>query len=159
MKKCLLLGFLLLIAGITYAQVTVTGTVSAASDGEAIPGVSIIIKGTTKGVTTDLEGNYTITADADNVLVYSFIGYKPQEMSIGNQSVINIQLEEDISNLEEFVVVGYGTMKKSDMSSAHVTVTSEDIEKTVNTTIEQAIQGRAAGVYVTKNTEIGRAHV
>ncbi|AGA79964.1 SusC/RagA family TonB-linked outer membrane protein [Echinicola vietnamensis] len=152
MKKCLLLGFLLLIAGITYAQVTVTGTVSAASDGEAIPGVSIIIKGTTKGVTTDLEGNYTITADADNVLVYSFIGYKPQEMSIGNQSVINIQLEEDISNLEEFVVVGYGTMKKSDMSSAHVTVTSEDIEKTVNTTIEQAIQGRAAGVYVTKNT-------
>lgn len=63
MKKCLLLGFLLLIAGITYAQVTVTGTVSAASDGEAIPGVSIIIKGTTKGVTTDLEGNYTITAE------------------------------------------------------------------------------------------------
>ncbi|GGZ31260.1 SusC/RagA family TonB-linked outer membrane protein [Echinicola pacifica] len=152
MKKCLLLGFLLLLTGITYAQVTVTGKVSSAKGGEAIPGVSILIKGTTKGVTTNLEGNYTITVNSEDELIYRSLGYATQEATVGNQSVINISLEEDVSNLDEFVVVGYGTMKKADMTSAHVTVSADAIEKTVNTTLEQAIQGRAAGVYVTKNT-------
>ncbi|MBD8490836.1 TonB-dependent receptor [Echinicola sp. CAU 1574] len=153
MKKCLLLGLLLfMVIGITHAQVTVTGKVSSSSEGEGIPGVSILIKGTSTGVTTDLEGNFSIPATSEDILVFRSLGYQMQEILVGNQTQINVVLKEDISSLEEFVVVGYGTMKKSDMTSAHVTVSSEDIERTVNTTVEQALQGRAAGVYVTQNT-------
>ncbi|SHO60426.1 TonB-linked SusC/RagA family outer membrane protein [Algoriphagus zhangzhouensis] len=153
MMKKLLPIWLFLLAGMVHAQVTVKGTVTSAADGLSLPGVTVLVKGTTTGVATDADGGYSITApSSSSVLVFSFIGFKPQEIQVGNQSVIDVNMEEDMASLDEVVVVGYGTMKKRDMSSAQVSVSSEDIERTVNTTIEQALQGRAAGVYVTQNT-------
>jgi TonB-linked SusC/RagA family outer membrane protein len=152
MKKLLPL-LLMLLAGVVHAQVTVKGTVTSSGDGLTLPGVTVLVKGTTTGVATNGDGTYSITAPSSNsTLVYSFIGYKAQEIMVANQSTINVNLEEDMSSLDEVVVIGYGTMKKRDMSSAQVSVTSQDIERTVNTTVEQALQGRAAGVYVTQNT-------
>ncbi|WP_343853243.1 TonB-dependent receptor [Algoriphagus jejuensis] len=152
MKKLLPL-WLMLLVGVVQAQVTVRGTVTSSGDGLSLPGVTVLVKGTTTGVATDGDGRYSISApNANSVLVFSFIGFKSQEILVGNQSTIDVTMEEDMSSLDEVVVVGYGTMKKRDMSSAQVSVTSEDIERTVNTTVEQALQGRAAGVYVTQNT-------
>src|SRR5690606_24128559 len=153
MMKKLLPLWLMLLVGVVQAQVTVKGTVNSEGDGLSLPGVTVLVKGTTTGVATEVDGTYSITApSSESVLVFSFIGYKSQEVTVGNQSTINIYMEEDMASLDEVVVVGYGTMKKRDMSSAQVSVTSEDIERTVNTTVEQALQGRAAGVYVTQNT-------
>ncbi|GAB3221196.1 TonB-dependent receptor [Algoriphagus aestuariicola] len=143
----------MLLVGVVQAQVTVRGTVRSAGDGLGLPGVTVLVKGTTTGIASNGDGTYSISVpSSDAVLVYSFIGFKSQEILVGNQSVIDVNLEEDMSSLDEVVVVGYGTMKKRDMSSAQVSVSSEDIERTVNTTVEQALQGRAAGVYVTQNT-------
>ena len=153
MMKKLLPLWLMLLAGVVQAQVTVRGTVNSSGDGLSLPGVTVLVKGTTTGVATDGDGRYSISApNANSVLVFSFIGFKSQEILVGNQSTIDITMEEDMSSLDEVVVVGYGTMKKRDMSSAQVSVNSESIERTVNTTVEQALQGRAAGVYVTQNT-------
>ncbi len=152
MKKLLPL-WLVLLVGMAQAQVTVRGTVRSGADQMPLPGVTVLVKGTTIGVATETNGSYSISApSSDAVLVFSFIGFSTKEIQVGNQSVIDVVLEEDIAALEEFVVVGYGTMKKKDLTSAHVSVSSEDIQRTVNTTVEQALQGRAAGVYVTQNT-------
>lgn len=137
---------------VSYAQQrTVTGTVSDAS-GLGLPGVNVVKKGTTTGTATDGSGNFSIEASDDDVLVISFIGYQPQEVKVGTQTKISVTLIEDISTLEEVVVVGYGEMRRADLASAQTSISSKDIASTVNTTIEQAIQGRSAGVYVTQNT-------
>lgn len=144
---------LMLLVGVVQAQVTVRGTVKSSGDNLTLPGVTVLVKGTTTGVATDGDGSYSISVpNSNSVLVFSFIGFKPQEVLVGNQSTIDLTLEEDMSSLDEVVVVGYGTMKKRDMSSAQVSVTSEEIGRTINTTVEQALQGRAAGVYVTQNS-------
>ncbi|MBN8651335.1 MAG: TonB-dependent receptor [Cytophagales bacterium] len=132
-------------------KAVVTGVVKDAS-GAAMPAVNVIIKGTTTGVTTDASGTFNIQASPQDVLVFSFIGYASQEKPVGNQTTINIKLEEDVTALQEIVVVGYGEMRKSDIASAQTSISSKDLQRTVNTTIEQALQGRAAGVYVTQNT-------
>jgi len=151
MKRLLPL-LLFLMVGIAHAQVTVRGTVTSETDGLGIPGVTVQVKETNAGVATDIDGNYTITATPGQTLVFRSMGYKSREMTLGNQTTLNLTMSEDLASLDEVVVVGYGTMRKKDMTSAHVSVTSEDIARTVNTTVEQALQGRAAGVYVTQNT-------
>src|SRR5690606_9494815 len=153
MMKKLLPLWLIHSVGEIQAQVTARGTVNSSCDVHSLPGLMVVLKGTTTGVATDGDGSYSISVpNAISVLVFSFIGFKSQEIVVGNQSSIDVTMEEDMSSLDEIVVVGYGTMKKRDMSSAQVSVSSEDIERTVNTTVEQALQGRAAGVYVTQNT-------
>jgi len=120
--------------------------------GAPLPGVNILVKGTTVGATTDAEGRFSLEAAPQDVLVASFIGFKRIEIAVGNQTQLNLEMAEDVSTLEEVVVVGYGEMKRSSLSSAQVSISSDQISQTVNTTIEQAIQGRAANVYVTQNT-------
>jgi TonB-dependent starch-binding outer membrane protein SusC len=143
---------LLLITLGAYAQKSaVTGTITDAG-GAPMPGVNVILKGTTNGTSSDGNGNFTIEASPDDILVISFIGYSTQEIKVDNQTRIDIKMQEDVSTLSEIVVVGYGEMKRTDLSSAQVSVSSEQIAKTVNTTFEQGLQGRAAGVYVTQNT-------
>lgn len=143
----------LLITLSAYAQQRhiVTGTIKDAG-GNPMPGVNVLLKGTTIGVATDVGGKFSIEANDEDILVISFIGYKSQEIRVGVQTSIDIQMEEDVSTLSEVVVVGYGEMKRTDLSSAQVSIGANDIQKTVNTTLDQAIQGRAAGVYVTQNT-------
>ena len=143
---------LLLISASAWAQERViTGRVTDVA-GNPIPGVNVIIKGTTTGTATDGDGTFSIEASEKDVLQMSFIGFTPREIAVGTQTRIDVQMEEDVATLEEVVVVGYGEMRRADLTSAQTSISSKDIERTVNTTIEQAIQGRAAGVYVTQNT-------
>jgi TonB-dependent starch-binding outer membrane protein SusC len=143
---------LLLIAQAAVAQTrTITGTVTEET-GAPMPGVNVVVKGTTNGTTTDGNGAFSIEAADDAVLVASFIGYVTQEKRVGTLTKIDFQLQEDIATLQEVVVVGYGTMKREDLTTAQTSVNKEQIQRTVNTTLEQAIQGRAAGVLVTQNT-------
>jgi len=135
----------------TTARHPVSGKVTS-PDGQGLPGVSIIIKGTTNGVASDVEGNYTIEAANTDVLVVSYIGFVTQEVTVGTRTQLNVGLKEDQKMLNEVVVTGYGELRKVDVPGAQTTISSKSIEKTVNTTVEQAIQGRAPGVYVTQNT-------
>lgn len=148
LKKMLLPVFLLL-GSFIYAQ-TVTGTVSDAAG--PIPGVNIIIKGTTTGVATDFDGNYEITADNGDVLVFSFIGYLTQEISYTGQSTIDVLLEEDAAKLEEVVIIGYGQTTIKDATGSVASVKAEDFNKGVVTTPDQLIQGRVSGVQVTASS-------
>lgn len=145
----------LLLVAITFSvkaqEQVVTGTVTD-GDGNPIPGVNVILKGTTSGTATDENGAFSIEANEGDVLQFSFIGFTSQERIVGTQTRLDIQMEEDVATLDEVVVVGYGEMRRADLTSAQTSISSRDIERTVNTTIEQAIQGRAAGVYVTQNT-------
>jgi len=151
----LLLAIIFIQVNVVLAQAptrhAVTGKVTS-PDGQGLPGVSIIIKGTTNGVASDVEGNYSIEAANTDVLVISYIGFVTQEVTVGTRTQINVSLQEDQKVLNEVVVTGYGELRKVDVPGAQTTISSKSIEKTVNTTVEQAIQGRAPGVYVTQNT-------
>lgn len=134
-----------------FASITVTGKITDES-GQPILLAAVVEKGTTNGVSTDLDGNYRIVVDENAILVISYLGYSTQEVSVNKRTVVNITLSQDVRLLEEVVVIGYGTSKRTDLTTAQVSVSSREIERTVNTTIEQAIQGRASGVYITQNS-------
>ena len=123
----------------------VSGVIVDAS-GLPIIGANIIEKGTTNGVITDLDGNFTINVQPGSTLVISYIGYVSQEIKVGNQTMLNITLKEDSEMLDEVVVVGYGTMKKSDLSGASVSMDEDAIKGSIITNLDQSLQGRAAGV-------------
>ncbi len=146
MKSKLLTSLLVLLvaAGSLFAQNRVVGTVR---DGVGpVIGASVMEKGTQNGAVTDLDGNYVITVKPGATLVFSSIGYATQEIEVGNQSRINVLLQEDTEFLDEVVVVGYGTMKRSDLSGASVSMKEEDLKGSVITNLDQSLQGRAAGV-------------
>jgi len=130
----------------------VSGTVTSTEDNSAIPGVNILIKGTTQGTTTDLDGKFTLRVDDNSaVLVISSVGFITEEIEVGTQSVINVTMTPDITSLSEIVVIGYGTQKREDVTGAISSVSAETIEKVPVTTVNQALQGRAAGVQVVNN--------
>lgn len=148
MKHKLLTSMLALfaIASSLYAQnIKVTGTVKDGT-GEGVIGASVMEKGTANGAITDLDGNYAITVAPGATLVFSSIGYATQEIVVGGQTVINVILKEDAEFLDEVVVVGYGTMKKSDLAGASVSMKEDGIKGSIITNIDQSLQGRAAGV-------------
>jgi TonB-linked SusC/RagA family outer membrane protein len=143
---------LIFVLGITntYGQDQQIRGVVFDEDGSPLPGVTILLKGTTRGTTTDLDGEFAISAPSTGVLVFSFIGYNPTEITIGNQSQINVTLSPDLADLEEVIVVGYGTAKKSQLTGAISSVGSKEIQELPITDARQALQGRAAGVDVTQ---------
>ncbi|HEY4789696.1 MAG TPA: SusC/RagA family TonB-linked outer membrane protein [Bacteroidales bacterium] len=131
-------------------QIKVSGTVVSSKDGQPLPGVSVMEKGTANGAISDEKGRYSLTVQSSNAtLIFSFIGYQIEEKAVGGQSTIDVSLTEDIRQLDEIVVVGYGTAKKSDISGSIVSVSSEDMLKKAPTNIIQGLQGVAAGVMVT----------
>lgn len=131
-------------------DITVKGKVSDAETGDGLPGVSVSAKGSTKGAVTDVNGEYSITvSDGKAVLVFSYVGYTPQEITVGGQTQINIQLKSDSKTLSEVVVVGYGTAKKTDITGAVKSVRSEEFNKGIINSPEQLLQGKVAGVNVT----------
>jgi TonB-linked SusC/RagA family outer membrane protein len=140
----------------SYAQEkNVTGTVKDVSN-IPLPGVNVLIKNTTRGAQTDFDGNFSISAKPGEVLVISFVGMKTTEITIDAKSSYNVVLQEDTAQLDEVVVVGYGTQKKSDVTGALVSVNAEDLTaRPVNNAIE-AIQGKAAGVDITSNERPGQ---
>ncbi len=146
-----LLGFAVLLSW-QFAQAqnrTVSGKVSDASGG-GLPGVSVTVKGTTQGAITDAAGKFSTQAANNATLVFSYIGFKAQEIAIGNKSTIDVSLEEDAASLSEVVVVGYGTQKKSQMTGAISSISAKDISELPVTNARQALQGRAAGVEVSQ---------
>jgi len=150
-KKLLLtvLSFSLLASSVWAQDRLVTGTVKSGEDGSTVPGVNVLVQGTTKGTTTDVEGRYSIELSAnENVLVFSFIGFTQAVVQVGNQTVVDVVLEPDITSLDEVVVVGYGTQREKDLTSAITTVKSEDIVKTPTAQAMQSLQGRVAGVQI-----------
>jgi TonB-linked SusC/RagA family outer membrane protein len=129
---------------------TVTGTVTS-DTGETMPGVSILVKGTTTGTTTDLDGRYSISAASNATLVFSFIGMVTQEVAINGRSSIDVVLATETSQLDEVLVVGYGTIKKSDLTGSVSSVKAEELTAFPIASAVQALQGRAAGVSVQAN--------
>lgn len=128
----------------------ITGVVND-DQGSPLPGVSILVKGTVQGSITDFEGKYSVTVPEGSTLVYSSIGFLSQEVVITDQSVIDISLREDIMELDEIVVVGYGTSKKSDLTGAMASLNGDDFNAIAGASPEQMMQGRVAGVEITSN--------
>lgn len=153
-KKNLLATFITLAFIITgYAQQkTITGVVTSSSGGP-LPGVSIVVKGTTVGVITDFDGNYSISEDDQNgILVFSYVGFKTQEINIGNRKVINIDLQESAEGLDEVVVVGYGSQKKIDLTGSITSLDSESYEEQPVLSTSNALQGRVAGLQISNTS-------
>ncbi len=148
--KLILFFFNLLIPAIVFSQTTVTGTVTDAEEGNTLPGVTILEKNTEIGTITDVDGNYSITVPQDAILLFSYIGYETQEIEVGNQSVINVSLKPQIELLDEIIVIGYGVQKKSDKTGAVSQIKAEDLSGGVITDAIQTIQGKSAGVLVSK---------
>lgn len=133
------------------ADITIKGTITDET-GEKLPGVSVAVKGTTRGSTSNNSGEYSISVPDDkSVLVFSFVGYIAQEVLVGNKTILNVALKVDNKSLEEVVVVGYGTVKKSDLTGSVSSVKAEQIVAYPAGGVTQALQGRAAGVQIQSN--------
>lgn len=154
MKKYLFMLFLVLLSIQMYAQnrVQYTGTVIAGDNNEPLPGASVTVKNTSTGTVTDIDGRFSIKAAKDAVFVISFIGFETQELTLKSGNDIRIVLQPDMKVLDESVVVGYGTVKKSELTTASSGIRSEDMNMTGVTSFEQSLQGKLSGVVVI-NTE------
>jgi len=152
-KNKLLITLILLITSVfIYGQQTISGKVTT-SDNEPLPGVNIIIKGTSVGVTSDFDGLYSIKNVAStDILVFSYISYKTIEKKVGNLKILNVVLESDTQLLDDIVIIGYGTSKKSDLTGSVSSISSKDFKRQPLTRVEDALQSRAAGVSVIRNT-------
>ncbi len=138
----------------TYGQdKTINGKVTDKAN-QPLPGASVLVKGTSNGAQTDFDGNFTLTASTNGTLVISYLGFITKEVAINNQEQFAIILEEDVSRLDEVVVVGYGAVKKSDLTGSVSSVKAEDINAIPVSSLDQALQGRASGVSVVQNSGI-----
>jgi TonB-linked SusC/RagA family outer membrane protein len=152
----MLLHSLLCLTAVAQEEKQVSGKVTSQDDGSSVPGVNIVVQGTSKGTTSDAEGNYSIQLGAsENTLVFSFVGFKPATVQVDGQTTINVALESDVTSLEEVVVVGYGTQREKDLTSAITTVRSEDIVKTPTGQAMQALQGKVPGLQVVSSGQPG----
>src|ERR1700712_268787 len=150
MRRTLILFWLALLAGINlFAQThTVTGTVTDNISGETLIGVTVAIKGTQNATTTNTNGKFSINIAGSNqaTLVFSYVGYEQQVIALTNQTVVNVKLKSSSKGLEEVVVIGYGAVKKKDLTGAVTQVNMGDLEKAPVVSFEDAIGGRVAGV-------------
>jgi len=160
MERCkiLLCVSMLLLSMASFAQIKVTGIASDAATGEGLPFITIQIKGTTLGTTSDMDGAYNIDVpDGNAVLVYSYIGYQTKEVVVGNQTHINVSLSENVELLDEVVVVGYGVQNKRDVTGSIAKVGGEELMSIPTGSFDSALQGRAAGVQVTQTSGMAGA--
>ncbi len=152
-KKILINLFAILIPLITYAQTNeIAGKITDAVTGEPLIGANVIIKGTTKGTITDYNGEFTLSVTPEDFIEIRYVGYITEEFKVGNQTQFTINLDQDTQSLEEVVVIGYGRVKKSDLTGSVSSVRGVDLIKIQSVSPEQALQGRVAGVRVTSNS-------
>src|SRR6478736_810306 len=145
--------FLVMMCVSASAQRAVQGTVTSAEDGQPIPGVNVIVEGTSTGTATDVEGKYSLQlAEGQNMLHFSFVGYATQTVTVGDRSQVDVQLASDTQTLEEVVVIGYGVQKKSDLTGAVASVSGSDLSKIPSLNPVQGLMGKAAGVQVTNTS-------
>ena len=135
--------------GVSVVVQTITGTIVDA-DGIPLPGATVVIKGTSKGTQSDFDGNFTIDANTGDVLEISYVGFKTQEIIISSQTSLSITLQEDVDALSEVVVVGYGAVKKSDLAGSVAQLKTKAFEEQPITRVEEALQGRVAGVTLSR---------
>ena len=147
LKQLLLFSFVIIVSSLGYAQQNVSGSIS---DGIGpLPGVTVIEKGTDNGVSSDFDGNYTITTtNQDAILVFSYIGFLTQEISVGDSSNMDVQLSQDVQGLEEIVVTGYGTQKKETLTGSIATIGGDDLERSASPNLGSALAGKVAGVFI-----------
>jgi TonB-dependent starch-binding outer membrane protein SusC len=151
-RLLMVLALYMAMSSLALAQAQVSGTVTS-KQGDALPGVNVLLKGTTRGTTTDETGKYKLeTLEGDAILVFSSIGYLNQEISVGNRTVVDVSLEDDVQSLEEVVVVGYGTVRKSDLTGSVASVKSDAYRDMPLASVEQGLQARVAGVQVTQSS-------
>ena len=154
-RLVLFLFFLFSYANSHAQESVVTGTVTSVEDQFPIPGVNVLIKGTTRGTSTDFDGKYEISAKAGDVIEFSYVGFKTQSVTVSNQTVINIILQNDVESLNEIVVIGYGTQKRSEVTGSIASIKSEELLKQPALNATQAIQGKLAGVNIVNSDAPG----
>jgi len=152
--KALLFSCVLLFTGhlATAQSKTVTGTVTSSEDDAPIPGVNIVIKNTTTGSVTDVNGQYSLAVGETDILIFSSIGFTTQEIPVAGRSVIDVTMESDVRSLEELVVVGYGSQLKKEITGSVQTVTAKDLKDIPVSQISQKLQGKLAGVQINQTT-------
>ena len=148
--KLLLIGILLSSTFTMFAQQIVKGIVKEQSSGEPLPGVSVLVKGTSNGVQTDFDGNFTLEkVKAGDILLFQYLGYADKEVVIGTNFNLNVLLSESSEQLDEIIVVGYGTTTVKDATGSVESITAKDMTKGNIVTAENLISGRVAGVNIT----------
>lgn len=148
--KVFLLLAAILTSLVSSAQLkTITGKVTDAKSGEPLPGVTVVVKGTTNGTASNVNGEYTLNVETNQVLVFSFVGYNPKEVTVGAETVINVQLEQSVESLDEVVVIGYGQVKKEDATGSVTAVNSNDFNMGAITSPQELVSGKIAGVQIT----------
>lgn len=151
-KKLTLFLVLSLSCMMAFAQKTITGSI-VDEKGETMIGVSVAVKGTTNGTITDINGKFTLNNVRDDATITtSYVGYLPQETTVGNRSVINLIIKEDTKALEEVVVIGYGTQRKQDLTGSIGSVNPKAITAKGSTTMLESLQGQVPGVAITQNS-------
>ena len=155
-RKLSLVVCFLAVSVFAFAQQRVTGTVTDAN-GEPVIGASVIVEGTTTGTTTGVDGTFTISAPEKANLVFAYLGYKDQVVAVAGKTTVNVQLVEDAALLEDVVVVGYGVMKRSDLTGSTTSLRSEDITAVMAANPIEALQGKSTGVAVFTNNQPGEA--
>ena len=151
LKTIFLLFVFLIGMGIQIANAQdrqITGTVTSSEDGRTLPGTTVLLKGTNKGTVTDLDGNFSITVPEGATLVFSFVGMSTQEVPVGTSNVIDVVLEPDYARLDEVVVIGYGSVRKAELTSSVSSVKSDDFVKGSVRDAGQLLQGKVAGLAV-----------
>lgn len=149
MKQILMMAFLLITLPAFSQQVTVSGKVTDAETGDPLPGVSIVEQGTQNGTSTDVDGNYSITLPEDAMLVFSFVGYQSQQISVEGRTQVNVELQQQVQEMEEVVVIGYGQVRKEDVTGSVDKISTEDFQQGAITSPQKLLQGKAAGVQIT----------
>ena len=144
----LLLVSILFCSSILAQEITVKGRVISQEEPDGIPGVAIMVKGTTTGTVTDVDGNYSIKANAKAVLQFSSIGYTPYEVVVGDRGIINVELQTSVEQLEEVVVVGYGEQKKASIVGTVSNMKNDDLKRAAPSNLTAAIGGRVTGALV-----------
>jgi hypothetical protein len=151
-KLLLTLLFLAGLAQVANSQ-TVTGRIASAEKNEPLPGVSVVLKGTAQGTTTDRDGRFSLRVpNKDAVLVVSYIGYVRQEITVGDRTTIDLTLEQDNKSLEEVVVVGYGSQRKANLTGAVSTIDAKVIQNRPSSNLANALQGTTPGLIVTRTS-------
>ncbi len=147
----LLTGLFLITSSLLAQEMTITGVVSDASTGDVLPGVTVAIKNTTTGTITTPDGNYTLSVNSGDALIFSFIGYTTEEVAITNQKTLNVALQPDVIGMDEVVVIGYGTVKKEDATGSVVAVKSEDFNQGAIASPQDLLVGKTSGVQITSS--------
>ena len=142
---------LLFINAASAQNIKIKGTITDGQDKTTIPAVSVVVKGTTIGTQTDANGKYAISVPANGTLVFTYIGYNTQEVPVNNQTTVNVTLASSSQQLEQVVVVGYGTQRKVDVTGSVASLKGSEISKQASTNPVSALQGKVAGVSITNS--------